>query len=75
MNVNQTKFLSFKEAVIYLCISSSTLYKLVASKQIQFYKPKGKLFFKEEDLLSFMTRKGVMGIEISSNLENLGNGN
>ena len=68
MNVNQTKFLSFKEAVIYLCISSSTLYKLVASKQIQFYKPKGKLFFKEEDLLSFMTSKGLMGNEISSNL-------
>lgn len=68
MNANQTKFLSFKEATIYLGISKSTLYKLVASKQIRFYKPKGKLFFKEEDLLSFMTHKGVMGNEISSNL-------
>ena len=68
MNVNQTKFLSFKEATIHLCISSSTLYKLTASKQIKFYKPKGKIFFKEEDLLSFMTQKGVIGNEISSNL-------
>jgi excisionase family DNA binding protein len=68
MNTNQTKFLSFKEATIYLGISKSTLYKLVASKQIRFYKPKGKLFFKEEDLLIFMTHKGVMGNEISSNL-------
>lgn len=68
MNVNQSKFLTFKEATIYLGISKSTLYKLTASKQIRFYKPKGKLFFKEEDLLSFMTHKGVMGNEISSNL-------
>jgi excisionase family DNA binding protein len=75
MNTNQTRFLNFKEAATYLCISSSTLYKLTASKQIQFYKPKGKIFFKDEDLLSFMTHKRVMGNEISSNLENLGNGN
>ncbi|MBF6641666.1 helix-turn-helix domain-containing protein [Flavobacterium sp. J49] len=68
MNTNQSKFLTFKEATIYLGISKSTLYKLTASKQIRFYKPKGKLFFKEEDLLSFMTHKGAMGIEISSNL-------
>lgn len=68
MNVNQSKFLSFKEATIYLGVSKSTLYKLTASKQIRFYKPKGKLFFMEEDLLSFMTHKGVMGNEISSNL-------
>lgn len=68
MNTNQSKFLTFKEATIYLGISKSTLYKLTASKQIRFYKPKGKLFFKEEDLMSFMTHKGVMGNEISSNL-------
>ena len=70
MNVIQTKFLSFKEATIYLCISSSTLYKLTASRQIRFYKPKGKLYFLDEDLLNFMTHKGVIGCEISSNLEN-----
>lgn len=68
MNVIQTKFLSFKEATIYLCISSSSLYKLTASRQIRFYKPKGKIYFKEEDLLSFMTQKGAIGNEISSNL-------
>jgi excisionase family DNA binding protein len=65
---NETKFLSFKEAVTYLGISKSTLYKLTSSKQIRFYKPKGKIFFKQEDLVSFMTQKGAMGNVISSNL-------
>ncbi len=65
---NENKFLSFKEAVTYLGISKSTLYKLTSSKQIRFYKPKGKIFFKQEDLESFMTQKGAMGNVISSNL-------
>jgi len=75
MNTNQTRFLSFKEATLYLGICPSTLYKLTASKQIRFYKPKGKIYFKEEDLLSFMTHKGAIGNEINSNLENIRNGN
>ncbi len=70
-----TKFLSFNEAVVYLGISKSTLYKLTSSKQIRFYKPKGKIFFKEDDLVNFMTQKGPTGIEISSNLSNRNNGN
>ena len=68
MNTNLTRFLSFKEATLYLGISKSTLYKLTALRQIRFYKPKGKIYFKEEDLLCYMTHKGAMGNEISSNL-------
>ena len=66
--MEKNEFLSFKEAVAYLGISKSTLYKLTSSKQIRFYKPKGKIFFKQEDLVSFMTQKGAMGNEINSNL-------
>lgn len=67
MITNQNQFLSFKQAVNYLGISKSTLYKLTSTSQIKFYKPKGKIFFKEEDLLSFMTQNGVQGNEISNN--------
>jgi excisionase family DNA binding protein len=53
------EFLSFKEAVAYLGISSSTLYKLTSTKQIKFYKPKGKIFFKKEDLTIYITQSEV----------------
>ena len=55
----QNEFLSFKEAVAYLGISSSTLYKLTSSKQIRYYKPKGKIFFKKEDLTTYITQSEV----------------
>lgn len=64
--MEKNKFLSFKEAITYLGISKSTLYKLTSSKQIKFYKPKGKIFFKEEDLLGFMTQKSEIDEEIIS---------
>lgn len=44
MEKNKNDFLGFKEAVTYLGISKSTLYKLTSSKQIRFYKPKVKSF-------------------------------
>lgn len=62
------EFLSFKQAVAYLGISPSTLYKLTSSKQIRFYKPKGKIFFKEEDLINFVTQNVSVGGNINSNL-------
>lgn len=44
-------FMPLKEAVIYLGISESTMYKLTSSGKIAHYKPNGKMiFFKKEDL-------------------------
>jgi len=49
--IYQKTILTFNEAVIYLDISSSHLYKLTSSTKIAHYKPGGKkLFFKKEDL-------------------------
>jgi excisionase family DNA binding protein len=43
--------LSFEEALLYLSVSRSYLYKLTFKNKITFYKPTGKLiFFKKEDL-------------------------
>ena len=40
-----------REAARYLGVSTSTLYKLTASRKIFFHKPGGKLiYFKKEDL-------------------------
>ena len=56
----EQEFLNFKEAIAYLGISASSLYKLTSSKQITFYKPKGKIFFKKEDLTTFITQSKVL---------------
>ena len=49
------QILSFKEACDYLDVSKSLLYKLTSSKAIDFTKPNGgKLYFKREDLDSWM---------------------
>ena len=66
MKTEEIFFLNFKEAVAYLGISTSTLYKLTSTKQIKFYKPKGKIFFKKEDLKIYITQS-----EVSANPFNL----
>jgi len=55
MATKENEFLDFKEATAFLGISKSTLYKLTSSKEIKFYKPRGKLFFKKEHLIEFVT--------------------
>ncbi|MBK8944175.1 MAG: helix-turn-helix domain-containing protein [Ignavibacteriae bacterium] len=50
-NKNDTLFLTFKQAVSYLDISESYLYKLTHQKQISYFKPGGKLiYFVKSDL-------------------------
>ncbi len=66
MKTNENEFLNFEQAILYLGISKSSLYKLTSSKQITFYKPKGKLFFKKEDLTTYITQS-----EVSANPFNL----
>ena len=59
MKTKEITFLGFREAVAYLGISTSTLYKLTSTNQIRFYKPKGKIFFKKEDLITYITQSEV----------------
>ena len=49
------EILSFKEALLYLDVSESFLYKLTSKKEIDFTKPNGgKIYFKKEDLNTWM---------------------
>lgn len=51
----QKEILSFREALVYLDVSQSFLYKLTSSKTIAFSKPNGgKLYFKKSDLDEWM---------------------
>lgn len=50
------EFLTFKEALELLNVSKSTLYKLTSSKKISFYKPKGKIYFKREQLVEYIEK-------------------
>ncbi len=48
------RILSLKEAASYTGISKSTLYKMVSDRRIKHYKPAKNIFFKREDLDSYM---------------------
>jgi excisionase family DNA binding protein len=51
----QKEILSFKEAVAYLDVSKSYLYKLTSTSKISFYKPNNKLiYFRRVDLDNWM---------------------
>jgi excisionase family DNA binding protein len=53
--IAQKEILSFKEALVYLDISESFLYKLTSKKAIDFTKPNGgKIYFKKTDLDNWM---------------------
>lgn len=49
------EILSFKEALVYLDVSESFLYKSTSKKTIEFTKPNGgKIYFKKSDLDDWM---------------------
>lgn len=53
----KNNYISFKEAVDYLKVSKSTLYKLTSNREIEFYKPNGgKIYFKLEDLDNWINK-------------------
>ncbi|WP_291073028.1 helix-turn-helix domain-containing protein [Empedobacter sp. UBA5987] len=53
----KNNYISFKEAIDYLKVSKSTLYKLTSNREIEFYKPNGgKIYFKLEDLDSWINK-------------------
>lgn len=53
--LTQKEMLSFDEALRYLKLSASYLYKLTASRAISYFKPGGKLvYFRRADLDAWM---------------------
>ncbi len=66
------EILSFKEAVQYLDVSKSYLYKLTSQSKISFYKPNNKLiYFKKSDLDNWMLQNKNESTEVL--LENIVN--
>lgn len=58
------EILTFKEAVEFLKISDSFLYKLTHKKAISHSKPSGKLiYFKKQDLIDWM----LSNMQVSTN--------
>ncbi len=53
-NPRQPKFLSSRQAALYLGISKARLYFLARSGRIVHFRPAGKLYFLEKDLLAFI---------------------
>ncbi|WP_051126910.1 helix-turn-helix domain-containing protein [Flavobacterium antarcticum] len=74
------EILSFKEALVYLDVSESSLYKLTHRKAIEFFKPNGgKIYFKKIDLDNWMLEiesesKRVLEERIFSHLKRNCNG-
>jgi excisionase family DNA binding protein len=63
--IPQKGILSFKEALIYLDVSESLLYKLTSNRVITFYKPNGgKLYFKKSDLDNWMTQNELKSTRV-----------
>lgn len=51
---------TFTEACTYLGISKSLLYKLTGSKEVPYYKPRGKmLYFVKEELDEWLKRNAI----------------
>lgn len=64
---SQKEILSFKEALGYLDVSKSFLYKQTSQRAIRYFKPNGgKIYFKKTDLDSWMLQnenKSIMSLE------------
>lgn len=71
--------LSFQEAIQYLDLSESSLYKLTSDSKITFFKPNGgKLYFKKTDLDNWMLQNENKSVEELGNellTKNLSYGN
>lgn len=59
------EILSFQEAIQYLDLSESSLYKLTSDSKITFFKPNGgKLYFKKTDLDNWMLQNESKSVEM-----------
>lgn len=64
----QKEKMSFKEALIYLDVSNSLLYKQTSSRTITFSKPNGgKIYFKKTDLDDWMNQNELKSIRVLEN--------
>ncbi len=70
--IARKEILSFREALIYLDVSESFLYKLTSKKEIPFTKPNGgKLYFKKKDLDKWMLQnESTSTSELEQNVMN-----
>lgn len=80
LNLTTKEILTLDEAVAYLKISKSYLYKLTHRKEIPFYKPSGKLiYFKKSELDDWVLRNRESNsneiiVDVLSNLKRNQNG-
>lgn len=72
MKTIEKEILNFDEVRALLNVSKSTLYKLTSSKLIPHFKPtKGKLYFKRDEVMLWLTGKPQLENSTISNLENM----
>ncbi|WP_338734033.1 helix-turn-helix domain-containing protein [Mangrovimonas cancribranchiae] len=71
-NIVSKDILNFEEALSYLKVSKSFLYKMTSKGEITYYKPNGKLiYFKRSDLDVWMLRNEVSGTnELEDEIDN-----
>lgn len=71
-NLVSKDILNFEEALSYLKVSKSFLYKMTSKGEITYYKPNGKLiYFKRSDLDVWMLRNEVSGTnELEDEIDN-----
>ena len=78
--IMQKEILSFNEALVYLDVSASFLYKLTSKKAVEFTKPNGgKIYFSKKDLNNWMLSntsqsKKTLETEILKHLKKNNNG-
>ena len=64
-------FININQAAEFLGISKSTIYKMTMKRELPFYQPTGgKLYFKEEELLTFILSSKVE-VNKNNNSDNL----
>ncbi|REC61450.1 DNA-binding protein [Chryseobacterium pennae] len=65
---SEKKILSFKEALEYLDVSPSLLYKLTSQRTITYFKPNGgKIYFKKTDLDHWMLQNESKSVDVLEN--------
>lgn len=71
MENNSKQILSFKEAIEFMSVSKSFLYKMTSEGRITFFKPNnGKIYFRKVDLENWMMQNEQKSVEQLSELYN-----
>lgn len=64
--IQQKTYLTFQEALAYLNVSKSFLYKLTSGNSITFLKPRGKLiYFRRSDLEDWISQNEIKSFKTS----------